>query len=78
MLYTEWDSHDRRFARQLLQGGHVLVNGRKVNIPSYLVKEGDRIEIREKSKNNVQIQRALELSKQTGIAQWVDVDKINW
>ncbi len=65
----------RRFARQLVTHGHILVNGKKVTIPSFLVKEGDRVEVKEKSKNNPQIKRAIELSAQTGIAPWVDVDK---
>jgi len=75
VVYRMGFATTRRFARQLVTHGHILVNGKKVNIPSYLVKEGDRIEIREKSKNNPQIQRAVELSKQTGIAPWVDVDR---
>ena len=75
VVYRMGFATTRRFARQLVTHGHVLVNGKKVNIPSYLVKEGDRIEIKEKSKNNPQIKRAVELSAQTGIAPWVDVDK---
>ena len=75
VVYRMGFATTRRFARQLVTHGHVLVNGKKVNIPSYLVKEGDRIEIREKSKNNPQIKRSLELTNQTGIAPWVDVDK---
>jgi len=75
VVYRMGFATTRRFARQLVTHGHVLVNGRKVNIPSYIVKEGDRIEIKEKSKNNPQIQRAVELSAQIGIAPWVDVDK---
>ena len=75
VVYRMGFATTRRFARQLVTHGHILVNGKKVNIPSYLVKEGDRIEIKEKSKNNPQIQRALELTAQTGIAPWVDVDK---
>ncbi len=64
----------RSFARQLVTHGHVLVDGKKVNIPSYRVKPGQKIEIREKSKNNPQIVRAGELTAQTGIVPWVDVD----
>jgi small subunit ribosomal protein S4 len=75
VVYRMGFATTRRFARQLVTHGHVLVNGKKVTIPSYLVKEGDRIEIKEKTKNNPQVQRALELSKQTGIAPWVDVDR---
>ncbi len=75
VIYRMGFATTRRFARQLVTHGHVLVNGKKVTIPSFLVKEGDRIEIKEKSKNNPQIKRAIELSAQTGIAPWVDVDK---
>jgi small subunit ribosomal protein S4 len=75
VVYRMGFATTRRFARQLVTHGHVLVNGKKVNIPSYLVKEGDRIEIKEKTKSNPQVQRALELASQTGIAPWVDVDK---
>jgi small subunit ribosomal protein S4 len=75
VVYRMGFATTRREARQLVTHGHILVNGKKVNIPSYLVKEGDRIEIREKSKNNPQIQRALELRAQTGLVPWIDVDK---
>jgi len=65
----------RRFARQLVTHGHILVDGKKVNIPSYRVKPGQKVEVREKSRNNPQIVRAIELTAQTGIVPWVDVDK---
>ncbi len=65
----------RRFARQLVSHGHILVDGKRVDIPSYRVKPGQKIEIREKSKNNPQIVRASELTAQTGIVPWVDVDR---
>lgn len=75
VVYRMGFASTRRFARQLVNHGHVLVDGKKVNIPSYRVKPGQKIEIREKSKNNPQIQRSLELTNQTGIVPWVDVDK---
>jgi len=65
----------RAFARQLVNHGHILVDGKRVDIPSYRVKPGQKIEIREKSKNNPQILRSIELTNQTGIVEWVDVDK---
>jgi len=65
----------RSFARQLVSHGHLLVDGKRVNIPSYRVKIGQKIEIREKSKNNPQVVRAIELTNQTGITEWVDVDQ---
>ena len=75
VVYRMGFATTRRFARQLVSHGHVLVDGKRVNIPSFRVKPGQKIEIREKSKNNPQIQRSLELTNQTGIVPWVDVDK---
>jgi len=65
----------RAFARQLVNHGHILVDGKRVDIPSFRVKVGQKIEIREKSKANTQIARSIELTNQTGIVEWVDVDK---
>lgn len=65
----------RAFARQLVNHGHILVDGKRVDIPSYRVKPGQKIEVKEKSKTNPQIVRSIELTNQTGIAEWVDVDK---
>ena len=65
----------RAFARQLVNHGHVLVDGKRVDIPSFRVKVGQKIEIREKSKSNPQILRSIELTNQTGIVEWVDVEK---
>jgi len=74
VVYRMGFATTRRFARQLVTHGHILVNGRKVDIPSYRVKPGDKVEVREKSKSNPQIVRALELTAQTGIVPWVDID----
>ena len=65
----------RRFARQLETHGHLLVDGKKINIPSYRVRPGQKVEVRERSKQNPQILRAMELTSQTGIVPWVDVEK---
>jgi small subunit ribosomal protein S4 len=64
----------RAFARQLVTHGHLLVDGKKVDIPSFRVKVGQKIEIKEKSKSNPQVVRAGELTAQTGIVPWVDVE----
>jgi small subunit ribosomal protein S4 len=66
----------RRFARQLVSHGHIVVDGKKTDIPSYRVKAGQKIEVCEKSKTNPQVLRAMELTNQTGIVSWVDVDKV--
>ncbi|MCI6989134.1 MAG: 30S ribosomal protein S4 [Campylobacter sp.] len=75
VVYRMGFATTRRFARQLVSHGHILVDGKKVDIPSYSVKEGQKIEIVEKSKSNSQITRAIELTAQTGIVAWVDVEK---
>ncbi|HJE03128.1 30S ribosomal protein S4 [Aliarcobacter thereius] len=75
VVYRMGFATTRAFARQITTHGHVLVDGKKVDIPSYLVKPGQKIEIREKTKNNPQVQRALELTNQTGMVDWVNVDK---
>ncbi len=74
IVYRMGFATTRRFARQLVNHGHVLVDGKRVDIPSYKVKAGQKIEIREKSKTNPQIVRAIELTSQTGLASWVDID----
>jgi len=74
VVYRMGFASTRRFARQLVNHRHVLVDGKRVDIASYRVKPGQKIEIREKSKTNPQIVRALELVNQTGVAGWVDID----
>ncbi|MBU3015086.1 30S ribosomal protein S4 [Poseidonibacter lekithochrous] len=74
VVYRMGFATTRANARQFTTHGHVLVDGKKVDIPSYVVKPGQKIEIKEKSKTNPQIVRALELTNQTGIVDWVDVD----
>ena len=65
----------RASARQFVNHGHILVDGKRVDIPSFRVKAGQKVEVREKSKTNVQIIRSIELTNQTGMVDWVDVDK---
>lgn len=65
----------RREARQIVGHKHVLVNGQSVNIPSYLVKAGDVIEIREKSKSLQRYKDILEVTAGRLTPEWVDVDK---
>jgi len=60
-------------ARQFVNHGHVLVNGRKVNIPSYRVKEGDVIEVKEKSRDMILVLEGIE-SPERDLPDYVDVD----
>ena len=75
VVYRMGFATTRRFARQLVTHGHILVDGKRLDIPSYSVKAGQKIEVIEKSKNNPQISRAIDLTAQTGIVAWVDVEK---
>jgi small subunit ribosomal protein S4 len=63
----------RAEARQMVSHKAITVNGASVNIPSYLVKSGDVIAVREKSKKQARVAEALELAKQIGFPAWVDV-----
>ena len=67
----------RKEARQIVDHNHVLVNGKCVNIPSYLVKAGDQIEIREKSKGSERYKGILEVTGGRLVPEWIDVDQEN-
>ncbi len=74
-VYRLGFANSRDEARQLVRHSHFLVNQAKVNIPSYLVKPGDVIELREKSKKIVRILEALEGVARRGVPPWLDLDK---
>ena len=63
----------RAEARQMVSHKAITVNGASVNIPSYLVKSGDVVAVREKSKKQARVLEALELAKQIGFPAWVEV-----
>ena len=65
----------RRQARQFVRHGHVEVNGRKVNIPSYEVKAGDEIAIRERSRQLPIVQQALEYTAHTAVPAWLEANR---
>ena len=64
----------RREARQIVDHKHILVNGKQVNIPSYLVKAGDVIEVREQSKSLQRYKDILEVTAGRLTPEWMDVD----
>ncbi len=68
----------RAQARQLVRHGHFLVNGRRVDIPSFLVKVGDVIEVREKSRDIQPIKEAMEAVARKGIPDWLELDVENF
>ncbi len=71
VIYRLGFSNSRNQARQLVRHNHVMINGRRVNIPSFLVKVGDKIEVKEKSRNLIGVQEALQLRKSTGMYAWM-------
>ena len=64
----------RAESRQLVAHSAILVNGRKVNIPSYQVQAGDVVTVRERARNQLRIQSAMALAAQRGAAEWLEVD----
>ena len=68
-------ANTRREARQIVNHGHITVNGQKVDIPSYLVKPGDVIAVREKSKNSVRIKEIVETNANRVVPKWLSMDK---
>lgn len=69
---------NRNSARQLVNHGHFLVNGRKVNIPSFSVRVGDLVEVRESSRNLALIGDSLSGNEQKGVPAWIEMDFQNF
>jgi len=75
MVFRLGFATSRNEARQLVRHGHFRVNGRKVNIPSYSVRPGDVIEVREKSREIARINEALDGVMRRGLPSWVELDR---
>jgi small subunit ribosomal protein S4 len=73
IVYRMGFATSRSEARQLVRHGHFAVNGRKVNIPSYLVKPGDVVTVPERSHKVARIMEALELAQRRGIPDWLEI-----
>ncbi len=74
VVYRLGFATSRKQARQLVKHNHFTVNGKRVNIPSYIVQVGDVIAPRERSRNLATIQEALDYAKQRGAPEWLDID----
>src|SRR3954463_3024969 len=68
----------RRQARQLVRHGHVEVNGRKVDIPSFQVSAGDTVAVRERSRKLVLVEQAKELTSHQAVPTWISADRDNY
>ena len=73
IVYRLGFATSRAEARQLVRHGHFQVNGRKVDVPSYLVRRGDVVIVRERSRNVARIRDALELAQRRGVPEWLEV-----
>ncbi len=73
VVYRLGFAMSRRQARQFVRHGHVSVNGRKVDIPSFQVKIGDQVQVREKSTENVHIQGSFQTSGGRGRPGWLEI-----
>ena len=74
VVYRSGFANSRAEARQIVRHGHLTINGKNVNIPSFLVKKGDQVAVHEKSKNQARIMGALEGVKRREIPQWLELD----
>jgi small subunit ribosomal protein S4 len=77
VVYRLGFASSRSQARQLVQHSHFLVNGKKVNIPSFEVKVGDSVEVRERSRTMQLIQDSMDAVVRRGVPQWLDLEKEN-
>ena len=75
VVYLLGWANSRAEARQLVTHGHYKVNGKKVNVPSYLIKAGDEIAIKDKSKESDKIKAVLETNGSRPVPQWLDLNK---
>ncbi len=77
VVYSLGFATSRTQARQLLRHGHVLVDGRRVDIPSFRVKPGMEISLREKSRKLAQIEEAIDFAQGRGVPAWLELDAAN-
>ncbi len=77
-VYRMGFAGSRQDARQLVRHGHVLVDGKKVDIPSFLLKPGARLEIREKSRKMARIAEALVSAERRSVPPWLERDSANF
>ena len=77
VVYRLGFADSRAQARQLVRHGHIEVNGRKVNIPSYRVKPGDIIKVRERSRKNAFFRDRAEILEEKQVPDWLELDPVN-
>ena len=75
VVYRLGLANTRREARQVVNHGHILVNGKKVDIPSYLVKPGEVISVKEKTANSEHMKAVVERNSSRSVPKWLDMDR---
>jgi len=78
MVYRMGFATSRTEARQLVRHGHFMVNGKKVDVPSYQLRPGDVVKLRDKSRDIERIKEAVAAAQQRGIPSWVELDAANF
>ena len=78
VIFRTGFASSRNQARQFVRHNHILVNGKKVNVPSFLVGTGDIVTIKEKSRANSAVNENLEAVVRRGIPSWLELDKDNY
>ncbi len=78
IVYRLGFANSRNQSRQFVRHGHYLVNGKKTDIPSLMLNEGDVIEVTEKGKKMLHIQEALEVADRKGLPDWLELDSSNF
>ncbi len=74
-VYRAGFASTRSEARQTVLHRHVLVNGKPVNVPSYILRPGDKVAVKDRSKQKVRVQNALALMERRGVPEWIDFNK---
>lgn len=74
VIYTLGYANSRREARQMVKHNHILLNGKRANIPSILVSKGDVIEVAERSRNSTRVQSAIQAVSRRTIPSWLEAD----
>jgi small subunit ribosomal protein S4 len=78
VVYRLGFANSRTQARQLVRHNHFMVNGRKVNIPSFQVKKGDTVSVKEKSQKIASIVESMEAVARRGVPQWLELEKAHY
>jgi small subunit ribosomal protein S4 len=75
VIYRLGFANSRNQSRQIVRHNHIVINSKKVNIPSYIVRVGDIIEVKEKSRKVIVIAESLDTVVRRGIPQWLELEK---